>query len=193
MPIRSVCFALSLLIPALAAAAGGDELAKPCFACHSATGVAAAPNVPHLNGQLADYLQQEISMLGTGERKSDVADHVPKAWNAKDILAVAKYYATSKAERPKQATDAAKIALGEPLYKKRCAECHADNGRQSDKDAPLMAGQDLTYLAEQTKLFVSNKRRFPFMMDEAYKGLTTDQLEAISHFFASQEQLRKRK
>ena len=185
--------AASLLISDTACAATAEELAQPCAQCHGANGVAAAPGTPHLDGQLMGYLEQEISALASGERKTDVADHVAKTWSKADISAVAKLYAKTRAVRPKQEIDAQLAAKGMELYRQRCADCHADNGRLSDKDAPLMAAQNLAYMSAQTKLFVSGKRRFPFMMDDAYKGLNAEQLESISHFFASQEQARPRK
>lgn len=181
----SSLFACALVSGALFAAPL-DELVKPCAECHGADGIGVAAATPHINGQISDYLAQEISALSTGERKSAVANHVPATWSGKEITAVAKFYAASKAVRPVQPTDPVKVAQGGKLYRDRCADCHVDNGRGSDKDAPLMAAQSLGYLSEQTKLFLSGKRRYPFMMDDAYRGLKAEELEAISHFFASQ-------
>jgi cytochrome subunit of sulfide dehydrogenase len=163
-----------------------EQMIKSCAECHGAAGIASAPGTPHLGGQTSDYLQQEISGLANGDRRSTIADHVPKSWTEQDIVNVSKFYARSKAPRPEQTTDAAKVAQGEALYSKRCSECHTNKGRGSDKDAPLMAGQNLEYLTEQTRLYLAGKRRFPFLMDDAYKGLKADELEAITHFFASQ-------
>ena len=186
MFIRTSAFIAGALITCAVAAAPVDELVKPCAECHGAAGVAGAAGTPHLNAQISDYLQQEISALATAERKSTVANHVPATWSAKDIGLVAKFYAASKQPRPKQVTDPVKVARGEDVYNRRCNVCHTENGRGSDKDAPLMAAQNLEYMAEQTRLFVSGKRRFPFMMDEAYDGLKAEDLEAVAHFFASQ-------
>jgi sulfide dehydrogenase cytochrome subunit len=186
MLIRTSAFIAGALISCAVAAAPVDELVKPCAECHGAAGVAGAAGTPHLNGQISDYLQQEISALSTNERKSTVANHVPATWSAKEVSLAAKFYAASKQPRPKQVTDPVKVARGEDVYKRRCDICHTDKGRGSDKDAPLMAAQNLEYMAEQTKLFVSGKRRFPFMMDESYDGLKAEDLEAIAHFFASQ-------
>jgi cytochrome subunit of sulfide dehydrogenase len=195
MPIRFAAFLLNLLAAGLAFAGTtvAEDLVKSCAQCHGTTGVAAVPQTPHLNGQIADYLEQEISALVSGERKTAVADHVAKTWTRADVSAVAKYYAASKAPRPKQAIDPQKVAKGAEIYKQRCAECHVDSGRGSDKDAPLMAAQDMEYMSAQTRLFVSGKRRFPFMMDEAYSGLNAEQLESVAQFFASQEQVKPRK
>jgi cytochrome subunit of sulfide dehydrogenase len=195
MPNRIAVFIANIFVfsTALAASPAVEDLVKPCAECHGTTGVSALPDTPHLDGQFAGYLMQELSSIASGERKTSVADHIAKTWSGKDITAVAKFYASSKATRPKQDTDAQKVAKGAEIYNQRCADCHVDNGRQSDKDAPLMAGQNLAYMNVQTKLYLQGKRRFPFMMDDAYKGLNADQLESVAHFFASQDQVRPRK
>jgi sulfide dehydrogenase cytochrome subunit len=186
MFIRTSVFVACALFSGAILAAPVEELVKPCAACHGASGISSAPATPHLGGQIADYLQQEISGIASGERASAVADHVPKTWTQADIAAVAKFYANNKGGRPVQAIDAEKVAQGAKIYNNRCAECHTNKGRGSDKDAPLMAAQNLEYMAEQTKLYLSGKRRFPFMMDDAYRGLKAEELEAVAHFFASQ-------
>ena len=80
------------------------------------------------------------------------------------------------------------MAKGEALYKRRCADCHPNNGRESKRDAPLLAAQNLDYLMEQKRAFVSGKRQFVFLMDDAFRGLSLADLDSVAHFFASQEQ-----
>lgn len=199
MPIRRIASILAVILSffvtgfACAAAPAPEELIKSCAQCHGASGVSTTPGTPHLNSQTADYLEQEISAIASGERKTAIADHVAKTWARNEISAVAKFFSASKAPRPKQEVDAQKVAKGAEIYRQRCADCHVDSGRQSDKDAPLMAAQDMAYMSAQTKLFVAGKRRFPFMMDEAYAGLNAEQLESVAHYFASQEQFKPRK
>jgi cytochrome c553 len=79
------------------------------------------------------------------------------------------------------------LAKGERVYANRCADCHLDNGRESDKDAPLMAAQDAAFLVAQSKLFKTGARKFPFMMDDAFRGLTDADLSAVAAFFAAQD------
>lgn len=168
-----------------------DVLTKPCAECHGSTGVSAAAKTPHLNGQLAGYLEEDIAALAKGGRVSAIPNHVPSTWTGAEIAAVAKFYAASKAPRPVQVTDPQSETKGQAIYQKHCAECHPDNGRQSDHDAPLMAGQNLEYIMEQTRLFVSGKRKFAFMMGDAFRGLSQTDLDAVAHFFASQNQFKK--
>jgi cytochrome subunit of sulfide dehydrogenase len=176
---------------AFAAPPAVDVLTKPCAECHGLAGVSSAAKTPHLNGQLDTYLEEEIAALAKGGRVSAISNHVPSIWTGPEIAAVAKFYAASKAPRPVQATDPQLVVRGQAIYEKNCAECHPGKGRQSDHDAPLMAGQNLEYMMEQTRLFVSGKRKFAFMMDDAFRGLSPSDLDAVTHLFASQDQFKK--
>lgn len=190
-PIVAVAFSALFASAACVAAPDVQSLTTPCAECHGPAGVSRAAKTPHLNGQLADYLEQEIAGLADGGRVTGVANHVPKTWSPADITAVAQFYAQSTAQRPAQAVDPQKVAQGNVIHGKRCAECHPDAGRRSDHDAPLMAGQDLDYMLGETRAFVSGKRKFVFLMDDAFRGLTPDELDAVAHFFASQAQVKK--
>ena len=172
-------------------AAPVETLTQTCAPCHGDTGVSTKAKTPHLNGQLSDYLEEDIRRIANGSRVSTVPDHIPKSWTGEDVMAVAEFYAASRAQRPAQTTDAAQVAKGAVWYKKRCADCHPDNGRESKRDAPLMAGQNLEYMKEQTRAFVAGKRKFVFLMDDAFKGLSAADLDGVAHYFASQEQFKK--
>lgn len=193
MSIRTSFLICGALIgqAAFAATPAVDALTKPCAECHGVAGVSNVAKTPHLNGQLETYLEEDIAALAKGGRVSGIPNHVPLTWTGTEIAAVAKFYAASKAPRPVQDTDPQLVAKGQAIYEKHCAECHPDNGRQSDHDAPLMAGQNLEYIMEQTRLFVSGKRKFAFMMGDAFRGLSPADLDAAAHFFASQNQFKK--
>ena len=169
------------------AADGGDLAARHCVRCHGADGLSPGPGTPYLNAQLATYLLQANERLQAGRLPSKIPGHVPRDIDSGGLEALAEYYATLPAGQPNQETDAGKVARGREIYGERCNDCHLDNGRGSDKDAPLMAGQDLAYLIEQSQLFMSGKRPFAFLQDEAFKGLTSADLEAVAHFFAAQD------
>lgn len=193
MAIRtSALFCFALFSGAVFAAPAAIEvLTKPCAECHGPAGVSSNAKTPHLNSQLVEYLEEDISGLAKSTRASAVPNHVPKTWTGPEIASVAKFYAASKDARPVQSTDPLEVAKGAEIYKKSCAKCHPDNGRQSDFDAPLMAGQNMDYLMEQTRAFVAGKRRFAFQMDDAFRGLSPAQLDSVAHFFASQDQFKK--
>lgn len=178
------------LLAAGPALAGPDAqaLLAPCERCHGADGISSAPHIPHLNGQLANYLVDDLSALAEGRRSSAVPGHVPESWSIAEVRAVARYFEGQRAMRPPQPVSAGKVAEGEAIYQRRCAECHPDNGRGSEFDSPLLAAQNLQYLVNEIGLFLSGERKFVYKMDEAFRGLSREELESVAHFFASQPQ-----
>lgn len=167
--------------------AESTDIIRDCNECHGTDGLGFKPGVPHLNGQPDYLLTNMINAFREGKRPSKVKMHrdIPAA----EVAPLAKHYAQQKAQRPKSAASPDLVARGETVYLKRCADCHVDNGRDSDKEAPLMAAQDLNYLIEQTLAFKTGVRKFPFLMDGAYKDLSDDDLTAVAHFFAAQDQV----
>lgn len=122
-----------------------------------------------------------------GSRPTEISQH--KTFPLADSGAMASFYGRQKgATRPKQELDPTIVVKGEKIYNNRCIDCHADGGRESDKDAPLVAGQNREFMVEQALLFKRGKRKFPFMMDDSYRGLSDEDLAAVAEYFAAQEQ-----
>lgn len=160
-----------------------------CARCHGLDGIAKQPAMPHLNGQLDSYLLASMKKLQKGRLPTEVANHVSESLPESELAAIAHYYQAIKATRPIQEADPEKVARGEIVFRNRCNDCHGDHGREADKDAPLMAGQDLQHLLKQIRLFVGGKRKFGFLQDDAFKGQSLEDLDAVAHFFASQDQV----
>lgn len=173
-----------MLAPAMAADANPAPLSS-CVECHGSSGVATKPGVPHIDGQQGQYMLDSMRAFANDTRKTTAEAH--KGLQREALEAVVAHYAGQKPTRPRPATDPALIARGETVYNNRCADCHIDNGRESDKDAPIMARQDVDYLVRQTLAFRKKERRFPPMMDDAYRGLSEADLVAVAHFFAAQD------
>lgn len=179
-----------LLFGSAAAAAQGKpdaELVSACVSCHGADGIAIEPDAPHLDGQPEAILTDMITSLQQAKRLTKVKMHRDVA--TADIAPLARHYAEQKVQRPKSATKPELVVRGDTLYQDRCAKCHIDNGRDSDKGAPLMAAQKPDYLIAQMQAFKSGQRKFPFLMDDAYLGLSDEDLAAIANFFAAQDQV----
>ncbi len=164
-----------------------EALISTCVDCHGANGIGLEPDMPHLNGQPEALLINMMDAFRSGARPPKVRIHreIPAA----DVAPLAKHYSLQKAVRPKSAANVELVARGEQLHLKHCSDCHLDNGRDSDKEAPLVAGQSLQYLIDQMKAFSSGERKFPFLMDGAYRILSNEDLIAIAHFFAAQDQV----
>jgi sulfide dehydrogenase cytochrome subunit len=177
-----------------AAYADNDPAAFPCAECHGIDGIAAKSGIPHLNGQIQRYLQDAMAQFKSASRPGRAFGHEPAGIDDAQVMEVLKRYSAEKSVRPKQAKlDPLLIEKGGEIYQNRCADCHVDNGRESDKEAPLMAAQDVDYLIKQGHHFIDGKRKYPMMMDKSYQGLSDGDLEAVAHFFASQDQLSSQK
>lgn len=142
--------------------------------------------MPHLNGQPEHLLVEMMNAYREGRRPPKV--HIHREIRAVNVEPIAAHYARQKAQRPRQAVKPELVAQGEALYWKHCADCHMDNGRGSDKDAPLTAAQNLDYLISQARAFKSGARALPATTDRTFRELSEDDLVAISHFFAAQDQ-----
>lgn len=181
--LPALLFAAAL--PAVAQSAPDPQLLKTCTECHGVNGVAPKPDVPHMDGQKNIYLADSLRGFADRSRATAVAQHtrVP----ADQVMALANHYAGQAIVHPRGQADATLAAKGETIYNNRCADCHFDAGRDADKDAPLLAAQNLDYLVAQTLAFRKGTRKFPFMMDDAYRGLSEADLIAVAHFFYAQD------
>lgn len=188
--IKSLSWLCLMTLAAVAQTAVANEaIQAACGRCHGADGVATTPDTPHLNGQHAGYLIDSMEAFKSKKRPTAVPEHQAASLKAEDIRAAAELYSSAKATRPAQATNADKVAKGEGIYNNKCSGCHLDSGRDFEQDAPLLAAQNLAYMNAQNRLFVSGKRKFSPRQDEAYRGLSEADLEAVSEYFAAQEQV----
>jgi cytochrome c553 len=174
-------------IGANAAESDTDVLTGDCKECHGVDGIGVKPGIPHLNGQHEERLVDMMESFHLANRTTKVKAHRDVA--PKKIPLIAKHYSSQKAKRPASLVNKDLLARGEDIYLTRCTKCHPDSGRESDFDAPLLAGQDMVYLIEQALAFKNGERKFPHMMDRAYLDLGEAELTAAAHYFASQDQV----
>ena len=88
---------LLLLAPAVALAGdpqAGRAKAAACAVCHGALGISQMPDVPHLAGQPAVYLAEQLKAYKSGKRAHDVMNVVAKGLGDADIADLAAWYAT---------------------------------------------------------------------------------------------------
>lgn len=185
--VRSLFFAAIFLTGI--AHAENEPPAAPCVECHGVDGIAAKSGIPHLNGQTLGYLEDSMAQFRSGRRPGRAFGHEPAGINATQVMEILQHYSTVKAVRPKQEkVDPQLVEAGSALYQNRCADCHPDNGRESDNGAPLMAAQDLDYIIRQGHHFMDGKRKYAMLMEKSFQKFSDADLEAVAHFFASQDQ-----
>jgi cytochrome c553 len=101
-PTQNVCAALALsLACGLATAAdpqAGRAKAAACAVCHGQSGISTVPNAPHLAGQPAIYLEEQLRDYRSGKRRHEVMSIIAKPLSDADIENLAAWYASIRIE-----------------------------------------------------------------------------------------------
>ena len=88
-------FVAAALAPVGAAAAdpaAGRAKAASCVVCHGQHGYSTLPNAPHLAGQPAVYLEEQLKNYRSGKRPHEVMNLIAKPLSDADIENLAAWY-----------------------------------------------------------------------------------------------------
>ena len=88
---------------ASASAAGADveagrRKAATCVPCHGESGIGTLPNAPHLAGQPAIYVGDQLRQFRSGKRPSEVMAVIAKPLSDQDIDDLAAWYEAIRVE-----------------------------------------------------------------------------------------------
>ena len=72
----------------------GQKLAGMCAACHGQNGLSTLPNAPHLAGQPAIYVTEQLKNYRNGSRKNEVMAVIAKPLTDEQIDDLAAWYAS---------------------------------------------------------------------------------------------------
>jgi sulfide dehydrogenase cytochrome subunit len=173
-----------------------EILSDTCAGCHGFDGNSAGPAMPNIAGQPAEYTKDIMMGFQSGERSATIMDRIAKGYTEQQIGTIANFYAKktwkNAVSNPnsKMATtiNADLVKKGATLTKK-CAKCHENNGHSIEEGMPRLAGQWVDYL--KIKLHDYNnpelKNPQPKKMAKQIKKLAPADLDAIAHFYASQQ------
>jgi cytochrome c553 len=196
---------LPILVSLLATAAPRGALAaenptalriarEVCSKCHGKEGLSPSSMVPHLAGQQAVYMDNQLRQFRNHGRsdphaQSDMWGIAGPLSNA-DIKALAEYFAAKAAPQPVPA-DAARAARGKAIAQAGVEErdvpaCFSCHGPQAKGMGPIprLAGQHRDYLFRQIKDFRGSVREGATMHENA-KAITDEEAQALAAFFAS--------
>lgn len=177
---------LAVCLPLWAAGPTPAMLSNTCSACHGAFGQSVGPSIPTLAGQPAAYFVDAMKKFKSGERPGTVMGRLAKAYTDDDFIAMGEFFSEHKFVRYRQDVDAAKAVKGKQLHEQSCKKCHQDGGRESE-DGGVIAGQWGEYLHISMSDFMTKKRPMPKKMAERMEGLSQDDIDALVHFYASQQ------
>jgi sulfide dehydrogenase cytochrome subunit len=104
-----------------------------------------------------------------------------------DIVAIAAHYAALAFVPAKQEFDAALASAGEAVHNEQCDRCHSDGGGNPEDEAGILAGQHMGYLKNTFAEYASGAREQPSKMQEKMDQLSADDVNALLHYYASQQ------
>ena len=179
--------ASAMMVSAAATAAGPDAamLSNACAGCHGTHGGSAGLTMPSLAGQSKTAIVEAMKKFRAGERPATVMGRLAKGYTDEQIDLIGDFFSKQKIHFTNQTVDKAKAAKGASLQEANCSRCHLEDGKEGKDDTPVMASQWLPYLHMQMDLYQSGKRKMPDKMAEKVKGLSSDELDALLHFYAS--------
>ena len=95
--MRAAALAVALLACAGASAADpppGRAKAAACAVCHGQAGISTLPNAPHLAGQPALYVEEQLRNYRSGTRRHEQMNIVARPLSDADIGELAAWYAS---------------------------------------------------------------------------------------------------
>ena len=188
-----------LTVPGSAFAAAG--LAAECNDCHGNDGVSQWDEVPTIAGLDAFSLSEALytyrdkarpcvsSTWRQGDTSRPATDMCVETADLSDddIDALAEHYAKLEFVPARQEFDAALAAKGMAIHSAKCDRCHSDGGSNPEDEASILAGQWMGYLKQAFVEYRSDEREQPDKMKEALDALSDDDVDALLHYYASQQ------
>lgn len=96
--VLAVCALLEAGETFAADIASGRRKAAACVPCHGESGVSVVPNAPHLAGQPALYLVDQLRQFRSGRRPSEVMAVIAKPLSDADIDDLSAWYEAIRIE-----------------------------------------------------------------------------------------------
>lgn len=178
-----------------------DMTIQGCNDCHGENGVSQWDDMPTIAGMdafthadaLYVYRDQERTCaesayrLGDTERAPTTMCETTADLSDDDIEAIAEYYAGLAFTPAVQEFDATLAEAGAAIHKQECDRCHSDGGSNADDEAGILAGQWMGYLRTSFAQYAADERPQDKKMREKMEGLSADDVEALVHYYASQQ------
>jgi cytochrome c553 len=167
----------------------GKALAEAeCVACHGTDGRGAAPGIPHLAAQVAEYLSGSLHDYREGRRTHAALQDLTSLMDDAGMRNVAAYYASlPPVENLAGGQEPSKVMPfeeGEALAA-GCVQCHGNKGISATPGVPSLAGQQPLYFIAATQAYLHGLRNIG-TMESSLRGLSHLDMEKMALYFASQ-------
>ncbi|WP_394688642.1 c-type cytochrome [Hoeflea sp.] len=153
----------------------GKKIAGQCRTCHGIDGYATIPIAPHIGGEPASYLRNQLTAFRDGTRTHEMMSVVAKTLTDEQIDHLAAWYAYPIATATLTADHS-----GAP---EACTACHGVDGIALIEDAPNLAGETNIYIDTQLKAFRLGKRTHEAMSAVA-ADMTDTEIRAAADWYA---------
>jgi cytochrome c553 len=156
----------------------GRKLAGMCRTCHGLDGYAVIPIAPHIGGEPAIYLENQLKAFRGGSRVHEMMTVVAAPLSDTQIADVAAWYASHDARATLPENVSAEDAP------EACIACHGADGISQLEDAPNLAGEVNIYIETQLKAF-KHGRRSHEIMTEVAAGLSDAEMRDLANWYAA--------
>jgi len=185
----ALSLSMMLLIPgsALSKGAGAEILSINCNGCHGPGGVSVGKNIPSISGLDLRYFMRTMLKYKKGEKPATIMDRIAGGYSVSELRAISDYFSSRSWINANDTISTSKADTGREIHAELCEECHEKNGRHQDKEIPRISGQWSDYLYMQLLGYrsITLSMPQPEKMKERLDTLETDELEALSQFYAS--------
>lgn len=143
-------------------AATPEDKVRFCSGCHGAAGLSEDSLIPHLAGQKALYISNQLHRFRSGSRPNPAMNAASRELTDEEIEQLANYYAAMAPPVPGDSTPSVRLAPEtRPLV--FCVRCHGTEGISPNGIWPNLAGQNISYMQQQVEAFSSGARKDDMM------------------------------
>lgn len=180
-------------IPAASASKirSASMLANTCAGCHGTNGYSAGDSMPSLAGLDKRYFYKAMKDFQSDARPSTIMGRIARGYSDNELKALSDFFAAQEWRNAKEKFDPKLADMGKALHMQHCETCHVQGGSVSgNKDTPRIAGQWRVYtynlLVDLHTIGKSSTQ--PLKMRKRVQKLSQEELEALSHYYASPQE-----
>jgi cytochrome c553 len=176
--------------------ADGKRLAETaCTGCHGANGISATSGMPHLAGQRAAYLYNEMKVYQSGGRGDSAMTNAVKFLSDDALVKVAAYYASLDPAAPAPG-ETATPAKPDPMQAGKaaaaaCGGCHGETGISQIPGMPSLVGMEPKSLIDAMNAYKNGQRKHD-LMKSLLAPLSDTTINNLALFYALQTPARAR-
>lgn len=166
-------------------AARGKVLSYTCLGCHGIEDYRNAyPDyaVPRLAGQHPDYIVAALKEYKGNDRTHATMHVQASTLSDQDMADIAAYFSSETEIRPGIVT----VGTAPAKVTQLCVSCHGKDGVGISGAYPTLKGQHEDYLAQALDEYKQGQRKNPVMATFVV-GLTADDIEEVSQYYAAQQ------